>query len=322
MHRVAIIGAGVAGISCANLLTEAGCDVHVFDKGRDLGGRLATRTNGKFAFDHGAPWVEAQRLPFQDCLERLLREGSAVRMPFGGNGIAGFPRMNQLLAPLAKRVQLNLSTEVMAIGREGGQWSLELTDARRASGFDALVITAPAPQTNQLAGQFAARWSEHLRIVRYEPCLTMMAAYREAVGVDLPVSSPPDSFIELQIRNSEKPGRPNSLDSWVVHADVRWSEANLERERDDVARLLHEEFLRANQLNAVDPVYLRGHRWRYSRVVQPVGVSHLWDSDFRLGLAGDWLLGPDAEHAFESGLSLARALLPSVQLPQPHRSGN
>ena len=40
---IAIIGAGMAGISCARALREAGREVVLFDKGRAAGGRMATK---------------------------------------------------------------------------------------------------------------------------------------------------------------------------------------------------------------------------------------------------------------------------------------
>lgn len=40
---VAIIGAGMAGLSCARALVQAGVAVELFDKGRGPGGRMSTR---------------------------------------------------------------------------------------------------------------------------------------------------------------------------------------------------------------------------------------------------------------------------------------
>ena len=55
--RIAIVGAGVAGLTGALALRDAGCEVVVFDKGRGPGGRTATRRAGALSFDHGAPVV-------------------------------------------------------------------------------------------------------------------------------------------------------------------------------------------------------------------------------------------------------------------------
>ena len=58
--QFAIIGAGMAGIACADALQAAGHAVAVFDKGRGPGGRMSTRRMetplGTVAFDHGAQY--------------------------------------------------------------------------------------------------------------------------------------------------------------------------------------------------------------------------------------------------------------------------
>ncbi|MDP3490273.1 MAG: FAD-dependent oxidoreductase, partial [Phenylobacterium sp.] len=41
--KIAIIGAGMAGLSCAEALSDAGHAVQVLDKGRGPGGRMSTR---------------------------------------------------------------------------------------------------------------------------------------------------------------------------------------------------------------------------------------------------------------------------------------
>ncbi len=43
MFEIAVIGAGVAGLTCAQKLQQTGRRVVVFDKSQGLGGRLATR---------------------------------------------------------------------------------------------------------------------------------------------------------------------------------------------------------------------------------------------------------------------------------------
>ena len=58
MIDVVVIGAGMSGIACARELHAAGVPVPLIDKGRSIGGRVATRQTtvaGKsITFDHGA----------------------------------------------------------------------------------------------------------------------------------------------------------------------------------------------------------------------------------------------------------------------------
>ena len=42
-RRIAVIGAGIAGLSCATELQGAGVTVRIFEKSRGPGGRMSTR---------------------------------------------------------------------------------------------------------------------------------------------------------------------------------------------------------------------------------------------------------------------------------------
>lgn len=58
--RVCDFGAGMAGLTAAAELQRAGCRGLVLDKGRGVGGRLASRRIGGASFDHGAQFITAR----------------------------------------------------------------------------------------------------------------------------------------------------------------------------------------------------------------------------------------------------------------------
>jgi renalase len=84
--RIAVVGAGMAGATCAAALTQAGHDVHVFEKSRGVGGRMATRKlqvqqQGTPATtighaDHGAPYFTAHNPEFKRFLEDAQRHAA------------------------------------------------------------------------------------------------------------------------------------------------------------------------------------------------------------------------------------------------------
>lgn len=55
-QKVVIIGAGIGGLATANLLQKAGYEVHVYEKGSQLGGRAGWKKAAGFSFDTGPSW--------------------------------------------------------------------------------------------------------------------------------------------------------------------------------------------------------------------------------------------------------------------------
>jgi len=83
MIPIAIIGAGMAGLACARHLAQAGHAPIIFDKGRGIGGRLATRRAEGLQFDHGAQYVNAHTPGFAALLAELAAAGAAAPWPDG-----------------------------------------------------------------------------------------------------------------------------------------------------------------------------------------------------------------------------------------------
>lgn len=186
--RVAVVGAGMAGITCARTLAQAGCAVTVFEKSRGFGGRMATRHTEFGDFDHGAQYFtvrdERFALALQSATEVVLPwSASTVRVldalghvlattppPREAHYVA-VPGMNALVrhwaepladarhpqAPQSASVQLN--TRVVRIARDPihtDRWQLHTEDATTegaqgiADGFDQVLLALPHRQVLDL----------------------------------------------------------------------------------------------------------------------------------------------------------------------------
>ena len=77
IYDAIIVGAGISGITAGNKLIEKGLNVKLLDKGKMLGGRLATRRisyNGKkTVFDYGCKYLEASSFEFSTKIVDLIR---------------------------------------------------------------------------------------------------------------------------------------------------------------------------------------------------------------------------------------------------------
>ncbi len=306
----------MAGLACARRLADTGLAPVVFDKGRGLGGRLATRRSDHGAFDHGAQYVTARTPAFRAFLDDLKAEGAAADWRPVEQGASppkdwtvGAPAMNALVKPLARDLDLRLKTPVAAARRDGYGWRLE-TPAEPAETFDLVVSTVPAPQARDL---FAAEpgMAERLDGVEIAPCLALMAAFDAPTGVPFDVRRFESGPLAWLARNGSKPGR-GAGECWTLHASPSWSREHLELALPEVAERLRPLFLEALGGGLPEITHAAAHRWRYALVTAPLGQSHLASDDGSLLIGGDWCLGPRVEYAFQSGQALADAVLARV----------
>jgi predicted NAD/FAD-dependent oxidoreductase len=291
-RRIAVIGAGLAGLTAARALADRGRAVTVFEKSCGLGGRLATRrTREGLDFDHGAPAVHGEDAAFRAFLTTAEAEGRAARWD---GAVVGLPGMSGLVGGLAVGLDVRFDVEVEAVLRDGAGWSVA------GETFAHAIVAIPAPQAARLCAA-APRLVEAAQAARMSPCWTLLAAF-DGARAEI---APPAPF-EKVIRCSAHPGRAPAPDRWVAHAALDWTEAHLEMEKPAACDRLLPALAPALGVAPGAARYAAAHRWRYARTAVAVGEPCVAQDG--MVLAGDWLLGPDAGDAFASGLAAAAAI--------------
>lgn len=315
-HNIAIIGAGMAGVACGRALTQSGARVQLFEKARGMGGRLSTRRDGPLAFDHGAQYASARGGPFKALLAGLAAQGQAARWPAAEQDdtprYVGMPGMADLVRGQADGLAIETGCHIQAVHLQDRHWWLSDADGGRHGPFDTVLSTAPAPQTAALFDGLtpvAAR----ARAARLAPCLAVMAAFDTRLPLPDIVHPADDPVLAWAARNSAKPGRTAEPDQWVLHAGPDWSEALLDEPSAHSVAPLLDALARQADRPLPAPIHAVPHRWRYARVVEPVGAPCLFDPAQRLGAAGDWCLGPRVEQAFMSGQALAMMVMTALK---------
>ena len=189
-HRIAVIGSGITGLTCARILAEAGHDVVIFDKGRGLGGRMATRRIGEdMAFDHGAQYFRARGDEFGGLVAQAEAAGAIGRWHLPDDpepAFVGIPGMNGLAKHMAEGLDIRLGTEITAVTAKGDGWLLTHGDGQTAARH--LVSTVPVVQARALLGHLPGI-DAALDPVRSNPCWALMIAFETAL--DAPVGARP-----------------------------------------------------------------------------------------------------------------------------------
>lgn len=326
--RIAVVGAGIAGLACARELARADAAVTVFERSRGLGGRLGTRRQGNLAFDHGAQFITARSRPFAKYAAiatragvlnrwspRILEDGRLWEAPVE-DWYVGQPGMSALVRPMSRNIELQSGVGVHEIVRSQSGWVLK-TDAGRPNHiFDAIAVAVPARDALTLLGPHG-RTFQHLHEVRMAPCWAGMFAFDQPIDAGADVRRWTQGSLTWAACDSSKPNRPPGPHCWVVHASVAWSWQHLEADATEVAQLLLYEFAAATGVRLPAPLHAQAHRWRHAFVEQPLGLPCIVDEEIAAGACGDWCIAPRVEAAFESGRSLAHSLLSMVGLTMP-----
>lgn len=312
----------MAGLSCASYLRRAGCFVEVFEQERVLGGRIATLRNGLISYDTGAQYLTARSEKFRSYINELVGTGYAARwdakMSSGeSKGVqlhtwyVGTPGMSSIVRPLAESVRVHTGQRVHTLAQTDKGWMIWFEDETHVGPFAAVAVAVPAPEARLLLGRIDGL-SEAVGRVRMLPTWAVMVHLDERVMPDQDVYSDMSEVLRWIARNSSKPGRGGRGETIVIHASPSWSRETEDADPQAVAEELWAEVGRQLGLRPTVPTHLNAHLWRYGLVDQSLGESFLYSTPYRLGACGDWCLGRLAEHAYESGQGLGKAIVTSL----------
>lgn len=326
---IAIVGGGMAGLSCAQRLRRMGHDVQVFDKGRGPGGRVCTRHDATAGnFDHGAQFVTVRDPDFEIWINEGIATGSVARAAWrlrrpdrepgdreDPTRWVGSPSMSALAQALVQDLSVERGVRIVGLQRHGQDWYLDAEGGQRWGPFTQVVLAVPAPQAHELLEPVAPSLAARVAQARMAPCWALMVSWDEPLDLPFDAMEAEHPVLAWVARDASKPGR-DSGERWVLHAGASWSHTHLEAPAEDVVAPLLAAFDDWAGQALPAPRHARAHRWRYAKVVEALGVQGLLDEGLGLAACGDWCRGSRVEDAWLSGWHTAawlhRAALPRV----------
>ena len=328
--KIAVIGAGIAGLSCAQRLQASGFNVTVFEKSRGAAGRMSTKRGenedgSAWQCDTGAQYFTARHPRFFAEVQRWINAGVAAEWApelqvFGTlpdslevgastskpQRFVGTPRMTAPARLLADTLNLRSQTTIQTLQKNEGQWRLHSAEHEwLADTFDAVVVAVPAPQAQPLLLPIHADLAELASTAPMRGSWALMLRYNEAMKLPFQAAFVNADPLRWVAEDSHKPGR-NGQSCWLLHASAEWSDAHIEATSEQVGPLLISAF---RSLGGREPDAWSAHRWRYADTAEPLNLGAVWDAQAGLGLCGDWLNGGKVEGAWLSGQLVADKIL-------------
>lgn len=325
---IVIIGAGMCGLMMALALIDYGSRVLLVDKGRSVGGRMATRRVGPGRADHGAQFFTVRTIDFADYVEEWRlndwvfewathwSDGSLdFEKPIGRARFAAHGGMNTLTKQIARQltgagIEIRLDERVTSLIPSDGHWIVS-TDRGATISAGQVVATAPVPQLLAILEAsdvtLPAPAAEALSRIAYAPSLCLLLWVEGEVELPEPGALQARDGLISWIADNQRKGISPDARILTVHANPVFSESHYEADDATVKHLLMAEL--DSLLSDVVVYEVQVKRWRYA--LPTIGHPERFlftPSPAPLYVGGDAFGAPRVEGAALSGLAIAAAL--------------
>jgi renalase len=310
--RVVIVGAGICGLVAGRRLADSDADVVLVDKGRSVGGRLATRRIGDATVDHGAQFFTVRTPAFQRQVDDWVDRGLVTVWSHGFAAGDGHPRyvatsgMNSLAKDLATGLDVRCSTMAFGIrpgSDAGAPWQVVIDDGT-VHDADAVIVTTPLPQAFALLADSGIEFEGGL-LTDYDRTIALLAT------LDRPAAIPPPGGVQSPtpdigfVADNHAKG-VSATPAITVHASPSWSEAHWDDDIDTLRPALIE--LASTWIGGAAVRDAQVKKWRFATPRTPWPEPCWIAEGGSIVLAGDAFDGPRVEAAHNSGLAAAHAL--------------
>lgn len=334
--KIAIIGAGIAGLVAGRELTFAGHEVIAIEKGRTLGGRLSSVRLGENGplVDNGVSWVTANRPEFRpfasDLLDRNLLDvwGDRIdyfdgehllpeRPPFLSGTLYAAPKGAASIAKdLSRWVDFEEGERAIGLTYIGANrqkkraWMVNLASSRTIEA-DAVVVATPAPEaygvlltTQDEVNVF--KMIREIDSIHYEAsiALSVQTGLEEFPNWEAVICQDPD----LRTITHEGSKRDESVGAFTVFSTDSFAREHKDLPVDDVQQILWNRVSEITGLPLVEPAQSAITYWPFHRpkTVLDAPFMEFEQLDAPLAIVGDYFDGNDTESSFCSGLGLAQ----------------
>lgn len=340
-RKIAIVGAGISGLSAAWALGGKGHEVTVYEKSRGVSGRAASRTRHGVRFDHGANYIKIssetfRRLIFEELPSEDLIEIKGDIWTFDGKGTlspgdpdlnsesrwtyqSGISTLGKNLAACAGVPVVN-QAKVERLTLDSSGWTLFDESLDPVGHFDAVLMTPPAPQAATILenSQLPASFEQVASLLS---ATTFHRQFSVILGIEGELKRPGDFFAMINSDRehdiawlsfeNDKPGHvPPGITVLVVQMSPVWSAAHFEDSPDN---WLDEVIGKTSKLLGCElPVtWTDTQRWKFAHPQSKLEWQDIQAAESHgLFFAGDSLVGKGrVGKAAETGMAAADRIL-------------
>ncbi len=326
--RIAIIGSGLAGLTCATAL-RGFAEVQLFEKSVFVGGRIGRYQFGEYRFNHGEQYLTVSNPLFLNIVKAW--QASGIVRPWDGwiveldhgqivtlddkktQRYAGYPHMQVICDNMAHHCKVKLSTSIAEIeAQPDGGWRLFDDRGAYHGLFDLVIVAASAHQVTAINGvpQMIAQAAGNIDMTL---CWSTLFSFPQALNIPFDAAFVLNSELSWISRLQGVAETAQQDECWVLHASPEWSLQYAASFRGRVMHALLDAFFAACDIPAQQPSSSSVHCWKHALPINTLGQDCLFDEQHAVGACGDWCTAPRIEGAVLSGFSMADRIMKFIR---------
>ncbi|MBC7421176.1 MAG: FAD-dependent oxidoreductase [Bdellovibrio sp.] len=293
---VAIVGAGLSGLTIANLLTEVGVSSVLFEKSKSVGGRMATRRDATCTFDHGAQFFYENAE--EDFFWQTRWQKNMTSKPWFSdqqkNYFCGVKGMTSLAKDLALKQNIFFNEKVVSLETFEAETEVHC-ESGNSFRVSAVILTSPLPQSLDILRSSKIEYPKNLEIIQYAKGLVGLFQI-EGASLDINLLYPKGAIFSIA-SNLAKGISQNEALTVVMNAE--FSELYFNEQDQVILELIESELLKVLEKNIqIQAKQLK--KWKYSHPLSIYQEKFLFLSNKKIILAGDAFGGGSLNGAVRS----------------------
>ncbi len=314
-----ILGSGLSGSTIANLLSNK-YSIQIIEKAKGIGGRSSNKKIGaSISFDHGLQYYSPKNGEFKKYLNKLIQkgilkqwEGNHIDFTFkknlDSNKIIGKKGNNDFNKYLLRNIKKNLGQEIINIIFRKTHW--EIISKNNKFKAKNIIITFPFKQSKKLAKKYLSRSFLKLK-VKMIPNITLLL--KQKIKYKIPISSIKfnNKIIAWASNENSKKRFSSTTNYWTIQTVENYSKKIInkyKKKKNYYSKQIIKEFAQILGFDYKTFKVFKIHGWKYSFSNFKSDKECYWDSKLRIGLCGDWFMGPKAESAWLSANNLYKRI--------------
>ena len=324
MKNVAVIGAGITGITLANLLQKK-VNLTVFEKSRGVGGRMATRRAEPYQFNHGAQYFKIENKEFKNFLQPLIQNKiikhleanhieilnkEVIKRTKTYNKIYYTPvsKMNSVVKYLINNnFFIKLLCKIDKTIKENDKWFIIDSDNVSYGPYDWLFITIPPNQALEiLYNNF--KFLDIIKKIKMRSCYSLMLGFDKIKEFDFDTALFLDEDVQwLSIR--KKIIENKKYYNLLINSSYDFAEKNVNSSKDKISDYLIKQVSEIVKYELNNYEHKALHFWKYAMSEKNNNLGSLLDEDLKVIVCGDWCMNGKVEGGFLSAKDAAKKLI-------------